>query len=210
LPKAATIGAMQEKIAQFKEHVREISANPNFVHHKWFVQWHLEIVERIANELMERYPEANKDMVEVMVWLHDYGKILNFDDQYAETLTTGKRKLTELGFAEDFVNITIRNIETLDKKLELDMRQAPIEVQIVSSADGCAHMVGPFMHVFWHEASDQTFTGKTLEGLMELNLQKARKDWNYKIVLPEARKAFEHRYQVLCEQSGELPEKFLD
>jgi len=202
--------AMQEKIALFEQHVREASASPSFVHHKWFAQWHLEIVERIANELLEHYPEADEDLVKVMVWLHDYGKILNFDDQYAETLTAGRQKLTELGFPADFIDRAIGNIETLDKKLEVDIRESPIEVQIVSSADGCAHMVGPFMHVFWHEATDQTFTGKTYNELMELNLQKAHKDWNYKIVLPEARQAFENHYKVLCEQSGEIPEKFLN
>jgi hypothetical protein len=200
---------MQDNISAFKQHVRDISANPNFVHHKWFVKWHLEVVERIAHDLLAHYPAANADMVEVMVWLHDYGKIIDYDDQYATTLTAGKQKLSELGFPADFVDTVVANIDMLDKKLEIDLYNAPVEVQIVSSADGCSHMAGPFMYLFWHEATDGTFTNKTLDELMQLNIKKAEKDWNYKIVLPEARAAFQARYNLLLEQSGRLPAKFL-
>jgi len=199
---------MQDKIAAFKAHVQEVSANPEFIHHKWFVKWHLEIVERLALELLEFYPQADRDIVEVMVWLHDYGKILDFDNQYAVTLSAGRQKLTELGFPAEFVNAAVANIETLDKKMELDLHEANIEIQIVSSADGCSHLVGPFMHLFWNEATDPFFAGKTLAELMESNRQKADKDWSRKIILPEARKAFEQRYKFICEQSGELPPAF--
>lgn len=198
---------MQEKIEQFKAHVTEAAGNPQFLHHKWFVPWHLEIVERLALELAAKHPEADRDLVQVMAWLHDYGKILDFDNQYTTTPSAGRAKLTELGFAPEFVKRAVHAVETMDKKLEIDLRQAPIEVQIVASADGCAHLVGPFMQIFWHEATDKTFAGKTYQELMQLNLDKARKDWNRKIVLPEARAAFEPRYKFLCEQSGELPRK---
>jgi hypothetical protein len=200
---------MQEKIDAFKAHVREVSANPHFVHHKWFVKWHLEIVERIALELLEKYPTADRDLVAVMVWLHDYGKTLDYEDQYQKTLAAGREKLTELEFPADFVNRAVDGIELLDKKMEVDLREAPIEVQIVSSADGCSHLAGPFMQIFWNERTDKTFAGKEYEELMRLNLAKANKDWSRKIILPEARAAFEARYKLLCEQSGQLPDKFL-
>ncbi len=200
---------MREKIEAFKQHVREASANPEFPHHKWFVKWHLEIVERIALELCDHYPDADRDLVEVMAWLHDYGKILDYDHEYERTQTDGPKILAQLGFSTDFAAKAAHYIDTLDKKLEVDLHEAPIEVQIVSSADGCSHMVGPFLCIFWHEATDKTFTGKTFEELMELNRRKVEKDWERKIVLPEARKAFEPRYTFLCEQSGELPAKFL-
>lgn len=200
---------MQDKISAFEQHVRTAASNPNFVHHKWFVQWHLEIVDRIAAELLALHPEADHDLVTVMVWLHDYGKILDFDNQYEETLTAGRHKLAELGFSPDFTDTAIRYIEILDKKLEVDLRKAPIEVQIVSSADGCSHMVGPFLEIFWHEATDKTFTNKTFKELMELGRKKIEKDWNFKIVLPESRRAFEARYKFHCEQSGELPSRFI-
>ncbi len=198
---------MQKHIAAFKQHVRAEATNPNFVHHKWFVQWHLEIVERIAKELLEAYPRADPDLVEVMVWLHDYGKILDFANEYTKTLEAGPLKLVELGFDSSFAQKATDYIEILDSKTDID--KAPIEVQIVSSADGCSHMVGPFMFTIWHEGTDKTFPGKTMEELMAMNKAKSEKDWNKKVTLPEARAAFEKRHQHLLEIAGDLPEKFL-
>jgi hypothetical protein len=200
---------MLDKIVAFREHVKEAASNPDFVHHKWFVQWHLEIVEKIASELCEHYPDANRELVEVMVWLHDYGKIMDFNREYEATQTEGPKALFGVGFPHQFVETALKAVEMLDRKMELDLRQAPIEVQIVSSADGCSHMVGPFLHIFWNEATDKTFAGKTFEELMHLDRAKVEKDWARKIVLPEARQAFEARYKFILEQSGALPDRYI-
>ncbi len=201
---------MQDQIKQLKSRVRAAAANPEFGHHKWFVKWHLEIVEKITLELLEFYPEADKDVVEVMAWMHDYGKTIDYNNQYQTTLTKGRELLQSLGFNGNFIQTVIDNLELLDRKIEVDLHDAPVEVQIVSSADGCSHMVGPFMHLFWNFETDETFKGKSLEELMKLNIKKAEKDWSRKIVLPEARKAFEARYNYILEQSGNLPEKFIN
>ena len=229
---------MQEKIEAWKAHVREVSANPGFVHHEWFVRWHLEIVERIAFELCEKYPAADKELVEVMVWLHDYGKILVgptasstfrakqsaphsavspirlhsgapvssqtaqlavdpnvLGDEYSTTISAGRAKLTEMGFTRDFVERAVSGIETMDKKMELDLHEAPLEVQIVASADGCSHMVGPFLSLYWREHPELS-----TEELLTANLAKLEKDWNRKITLPEARAAFAQYHTLLIKQ----------
>jgi HD domain len=207
LPKMAYNSPMhppRELIQKLIAAVTEASRNPAFIHHPWFVEYHLAIVARIADELVAHYPQANPELVTVMAWMHDYGKILDFDHQYEITLREGPKLLRDIGFATEFADMVIEYIAILDRKMELDLHEAPIEVQIVSSADGCSHMVGPFMALYWWENANRPF-----KSLMESNLKKADKDWNRKIILPEARQAFEARHQILLEQAGHFPDTFL-
>jgi hypothetical protein len=199
------IPAMNPIVGKFREYVIKLSnETESFRHKQWYVKYHLEIVEKIAHELCAKYPEADRDAVTLLVWLHDYGKIIDFDNQYTLTLSKGREALLEFGFDANMVDKMIRFAETLDKKEGLDGADVPIEVKIVSSADGAAHLIGPFFYMWWYENANKPF-----EQLMADNVFKANKDWNKKIVLPEIRKVFEERHNFLLEQAGAIPDTFL-
>jgi hypothetical protein len=188
----------------FKSHVLCLAHDEKFIHRSWYIEYHLNIVEKIAMELTEIYPEADRNFVMTLVWLHDYGKFIDWSRQYELTLTEGRRALTDAGFSSKFSDRAIEYARLLDDSQRTDLSKAPIEVQIVSSADGCAHFVGPFFQIWLWENS-----GRPLRELLRQNRSKAEKDWTRKIVLPEARAAFEQRYRIVCEQNGDLPSSYI-
>ena len=196
---------MDQPIQKFKDHVIEAAGNPAFIHHDWFVEYHLNILEKIAVELCDRYPEADKNIVLTLVWIHDYAKILDKENEHAEYMfEKGREKLLEIGFETAFVDKVISYLSIFEKKMDVDLHTAPIEVQIVSSADGASHLIGPFWSIYFKENN-----GKAVEELMNSNKNKLKKDWERKIVLPEVKEAFLERNKFVNEQSGNFPGKYL-
>ena len=155
----------QQLVNKLKVDVTERSADKNFVHHKWFVKYHLEIVEKIALELCEKYPNANTFKVLTLAWLRDYEKIIDFDNQYNTELQATIELMRQLGFEAEFIEQMAADLNTYNAKENL--AAAPIEIQIVSSSDAASHSVGPFMCLYWYENPEFS-----VEQLMEANLRK--------------------------------------
>ena len=100
---------MQSLIDTFRTHVIKMCDKPEFIHHGWFVKYHLNFVEQISLELCDRYPDADQDIVLVLVWLHDYAKVLDKEREHEEEMMEkGREKLLEIGFEKEFVEPTCR------------------------------------------------------------------------------------------------------
>lgn len=186
-----------------KQSIKELIADKSFIHHEWFLNYHIEIVERIALELCDSYhPEADKELVLSLVWFHDYGKIIDFPNEHEATQERGLAKLLDLGFDAEFAKKVVDGIALIDKKDALS--ESSIEIQITSSSDGASHLIGPFYSLFWREHPNME-----IEHILLENNRKLEVDWQKKITLPEVRSAMESRYTSLKEQFGNFPERFL-
>lgn len=194
---------MQEKIEKFKEIVIRNFSREDFEYHEWAVKYHLEIVERIAMELCDLYPDANRDIVQVLVWFHDFGKPFSTEKERETTLAEGGKALIECGFTQEFVDQVVEFWKLMEKKNEIDLHNAPIETKIISSADGASHFVGTFYPSYFMDGHDFVTTQREIAKKIEV-------DWNRKIVLPEVKKSFEVYYKRAKEMLGEFPEKFLN
>ncbi|GJD22948.1 hypothetical protein RIVM261_079040 [Rivularia sp. IAM M-261] len=183
-------------IERVREQIISHSANPAFIHHKWYVKHHLLIVEEIATKLCNIYQNSNRELVLLLVWMHDYGKITNQSADDAEI--AGEKFLIESGVSTQLARQVIASIKIIDRKDPQELVAESIEIQIVSSADGAAHMIGPFFSIYWWENSDLS-----IEELQARNRKKLQTDWERKIVLPEIKQAFEFQYRYLLNNTSE-------
>lgn len=194
---------MQENLTKFKNIVIENFSRKDFTYHEWMVDYHLKIVEKIAMELCDVYTNADRDVVQALVWFHDFGKPIDEKNERAVTLSEGPKVMLSCGYSQEFIDRVIECWQLMEKKNEIDIRTTPIETQIVSSADGASHFTGVFYPSYFNENGDNFAT--TQKHLIE----KIEKDWKRKIVLPEVQKAFEGRYLKAKEMLGEFPDNFL-
>jgi hypothetical protein len=168
----------------------EMAEEPLFIHHQWYVKHHLQIVEKISLELCQIYQDADKDLVLLLVWMHDYGKITNQSPTQSKIM--GEKFLIDEGVDLELAQQVMNSIEVIDRKDANELKAAIDEIKIVSSADGASHMVGSFFSIYWWENSTLS-----IEELQSRNLKKLKTDWENKIVLPEVKQAFATRYQCL-------------
>lgn len=171
------------KIERLKKEIIKLSEGKEFIHNEWFIKFHLEIVERIVEDLIESYPEADEDICRILVWVHDYPKIIDYDNEHAnDNIQKVKDFLISLDFDKEIAETVLKYLTIFERKMDMDLKEAPLEVQIVSSADAASHLVGPFISIYWKE-----FNHKSIHELMSDNIKKLEKDWDRKITLPEVK-----------------------
>jgi hypothetical protein len=147
-------------------------------HKKWYVEKHLNIVQAIVDDLANKYTDANKDIMDLMVWTHDLAKAMNNETKsHRDTITP---ILKEKGYSDDVINTVATNLELMDKVKKEDVADIPIEVKILSTADALSHYSNDFLNIY----STETSPTQDMELIKESNEQKLEKD-KKKILLPE-------------------------
>ena len=195
---------LQTKLNAFKQVVIENSSNKEFAYREWFIKDHLMIAERIAMELCDKYSSADRNIVFALVWFHDFGKPIDEENERGVTKTKGVEVMREIGLPKDFIKKVLNSWIRMEMKNEIDISKESIEVQIVSTADGASHFVGKFYPSYFEDLKKSG-----MEAILDQLRNKINKDWERKIVLPEAKESFRERFQRAKEILGEYPDKFL-
>jgi uncharacterized protein len=173
---------MREIIEKIKKQMLEECSKPEFEHHSWYWEQHIQPMLKIALELADKY-KVDKEMIELAVYVHDVAKIRGLENHAEEgakiadsmlPLFTSKKILLEC--------IAKHNKPSSDD---------PVEVKIIAAADAVSHFISPFFEIYIQENA-----GKPLEELFASNLRKAEKDWK-KILLPEAKMIARNAYEEL-------------
>ena len=61
---------------------RRAATDPSFKHHEWYIEHHLDYVMAIAHALKPRAQPDEKEIINDMVWMHDYPKMMGDKDNY--------------------------------------------------------------------------------------------------------------------------------
>lgn len=125
----------------------------------------------------------------MLVWIHDLEKNPDRENEYAPGPPRTRAELEGLGISDATPTWSVHTLERYNAAT--DLAEAPIKVQIVSSADLASHPVGPFFSLYWYEHPHQS-----VETIQAENRQKLQVDWEQKVTLGEVREAFALRQQT--------------
>lgn len=185
---------MKGDVKKLKKHVVSLALNPEFIHHDWFVDHHLSIVEQLVEELLLIHPGAAGDVCRAMVWVHDWGTIITNKGDHEQEATLQNIHATLPAFG--YTPVQIQHIEHVYNEMETLRplgEDFMIETRIASSADAMSHYIGPFAALYWRENAT-----KSVPNLIQDALKKADSDMK-RLLLPEVKKMAEPRIRALRE-----------
>ena len=104
----------------------------------WFYEDHLLVVERLALELCDLYPKANKDLVTLGVWFHDIGRAHGHDDGHdLYGANYAGETLIKNGFDKNFIDLVVEACRTHSCKE--NGKPNSLEGKILATADALSH-----------------------------------------------------------------------
>ena len=180
---------MTDLIYPIMERIKEGIGNKKFIHNEWYLQHHIEVVLSLSKEFSKHENVEFTPTMELLVWMHDYGKIFGCNKDYNNYLSF----LLKNGIDNKVSKKIVERISEIDSKHNL--YNAGIEVQIISSADGVSHLITPFYMFYWRENGNLS-----IEEILIENRKKLEVDWNIKITLTFAKEKYFSFYNSLRTQ----------
>jgi putative nucleotidyltransferase with HDIG domain len=157
----------------------------------WFLPQHLVEVERYANLLCDKFPEADRDVVGLGVWFHDIGRLRGHDEGHdVYGAEEAKKVLKNEGYPSDKIDGVYEVCRAHRCK---DVKPESLEAKILATADAMSH----FTHSFYFRLFQFYKDEKSFEEIREIVRKKLERDFNDKIAFDEGRDEVRDRYEAM-------------
>ncbi len=181
---------MNDKVQEIKEYIKEA-----FLHSKvpFIYDAHLKAVEKNCLWLLERLPEADKEVVMLGCWLHDMQYVVDYDDKANHEVLGAEeagRVMVEFGYDEDIIKKVQQII--LSHSCKKHMPET-LEAKILASADGMAH----FFNDFYLSLFKKGIGCDDIAEFKKFTLNKIEYAFNHKIFFDFAKEYIAPRYEVI-------------
>ncbi len=157
----------------------------------WFYKEHILVVEKLALDLCDLYPEANRDAVILSVWFHDIGRAHGHNenhDLYGANYAT--KILTKNNLDKNFINTVSESCKT--HSCHKNGYPTSIEGKILATADAVSHYHNGFylrILYYWSKKNKSNY-----QNLKEKLFQKMKRDLNQKIFFDEVKEKIKPIY----------------
>jgi len=177
-------------VLKFRKEIIKEAKNSKHIG-SWFLPQHLMEVERFANLLCDKYPQADRDIVGLGVWFHDIGRLRGYD---AEHDVYGAEEVRKTLSQEDFP------LEKIEKVYEVcrshrckDVQPESLEAKILATADAMSH----FIHAFYFRLFQYYQSKMTFDEIKALARKKLERDFNTKLFFEEAKDEVREKYEAI-------------
>lgn len=166
---------------------------------KWFVALHIKIVENLAMKLV-KIKGGNEEAIRLAVWLHDIyysdktekqlneEMISDYDNHEIVGADIAKKIMAKHNYDDEM----IRLVEDIILKHRCrGVKPETLEAKILASADAMSHIENFSLLLFIGFARH----GRTIKEVHDWLNKKIDRDWNDKILFPEAKEMIKEKYE---------------
>lgn len=185
---------MSDKMKFLAKQAEEICRNDKTM--AWFLDVHIFKVMQNAEWLCERFPEADKDLIRALVWLHDivyFTDILKIDVHAGLGAVKAKEMMAAIGIDGPEAEIVFEAIACHSCKG--DKLPTSLEGKILATADAMAHFSPDFYLSLLIDGKQEK---QTVAEFKQYALQKLERDFNgKKIFFDFAREKIRSSYEIM-------------
>jgi HD superfamily phosphodiesterase len=177
-----------EKILEKIEELIEKECKSGFAP-EWFFEAHILAVKKYADFLLEKLPEANKDVVLLGVWLHDLQRIRGIEGDHQKIGAEEAEKVMQSLEIDKNISDQVKQIiltHSCSNELPITL-----EGKILASADAMSHYINDFY------LQIMLTRDRNLRQYKEWALEKLDRDFEKKIFFDFAKEEIKERHDAL-------------